>query len=79
MDLHPECQQRLREIIAEALSQALVRNGKILDILSLHALENASEILPRQVQGCVAEWISDYPVRDFVFDRRNSGQVYLHL
>jgi hypothetical protein len=67
MELHENCRQRLLEKIQEALAVAKVRHGYFLLIGSLEILVGAAAIIPRSFQDIVRGWISDEPIRDFVY------------
>ena len=69
MELHPNCQERLRSKLAATLPEVLVRGGRFIDHSSLRSLVGASEALPRQVREEAEEWISADPFYRFVSGR----------
>jgi hypothetical protein len=65
--LHADCQRRLQQLFYDAVSKVRFRNGYLLDPWSLTGFDAASEALPTHWRAKVSEWISDTPIRDFIY------------
>jgi hypothetical protein len=69
LEIHPNCLERLREVVAKGLDEMTVENNKFIGPDWFGSLGAADRVLPQQgkLREALHAYISETPVEDFVF------------
>lgn len=79
--LDPRCEERLIQVVCEALTALKIENGMFIHFPSTLALWSTDEVIPKtgSVRQKLETWIDEWPVYEFVYEsisRRLSACAY---